>query len=685
MKKFFSACLLLLALGFSFAQIPNAGFELWDNQPVPLQWETNSRPLTAPAWEPYIVRQDTDRYSGNYAANFWSNGFFKPFAKTTFPITAHPQSLSLYYKLSFAPCVNDPGFPQKDTVSVLVEILNNGAVVDQGYWERTSTSFNYSQLVIPVSQNATVFDSCRITIYGGTNFGGCGIIAARTEFKVDELNLSYPNQTGCIDSLQICDTCICSTAYHPVCGCDGNTYGNACEAENAGVTNWAVGACPQPMDSCIHRGVLTMGLCILISDFATGAGLYPCTFPVWPQGMTWDVGDTVIYNYTPGSCFTSCMQGTDVNLTCLYNLSDTSQPNLCNMTVSLSVHHPTSHIAANGHIIATVTGATPPLVYVWHPGGGSADSIGGLSNGTYCLTVTDVNGCTATACATLNGPNVCIDSALICETGSLCCDAPLQMPVCGCDSVTYMNACIATLWHGVTSYTQGACPTGSDTCNAFFSVNVRGDTVEFINGSTATSNIQFWSYDVGNAWVIQLSDTSYIFLQPGTHTVCLSIFSSSGCQDNYCQGIFIQPHSCVDTLLIDNQPCAAIYSPVCGCDSMTYANECEAQRWYGVTGYYDGECITTGIRNNSSSPPYMAVFPNPASNVLQVSYETLRPGKTEMRITNMLGQEVVSLSRVYEVAGMHLADVNVSHLTAGIYFLEIKTESGRRVRKFMVE
>src|ERR1041385_2592101 len=148
MKKFLLSSFLIITVHHLFSQIPNADFELWDNQPVPLLWETNSRPLTSPAWDPYIVRKDTERYSGNYAANFWANGYFKAYAKTTFAISSHPSALSLYYKLSFAPCVNNPGFPQKDTASVLIEILNGNAVVDSGYWESITTSFNYSQLII---------------------------------------------------------------------------------------------------------------------------------------------------------------------------------------------------------------------------------------------------------------------------------------------------------------------------------------------------------------------------------------------------------------------------------------------------------------------------------------------------------------------------------------------------------
>lgn len=59
---------------------------------------------------------------------------------------------------------------------------------------------------------------------------------------------------------------------------------------------------------------------------------------------------------------------------------------------------PSSGGMSNGSVAASVEGGTQPFTYAWS-NGVQGPIIPGLAAGVYCVTVTDANGCTATACA----------------------------------------------------------------------------------------------------------------------------------------------------------------------------------------------------------------------------------------------------------------------------------------------
>lgn len=65
----------------------------------------------------------------------------------------------------------------------------------------------------------------------------------------------------------------------------------------------------------------------------------------------------------------------------------------------------------------------------------------------------------------------------------------------------------------------------------------------------------------------------------------------SGCADDAIE-LFgpVECDACIDEDLITTDPCNMIYAPVCGCNGLTYHNECVAMNFHGVSEVTEGEC-----------------------------------------------------------------------------------------------
>ncbi len=145
----------------------------------------------------------------------------------------------------------------------------------------------------------------------------------------------------------------------------------------------------------------------IVTINATG-GIAPYSYS-WSNGATGAVNSSLASgNYT--------VTITDQNGCTALQTNSITQPTALNVIPSLVNNN--CFGGSTGSISLNVSGSTPPYTYAWTPNVSSSNIGSGLINGNYFITVTDNNGCTALANATVTSPTALIFNASI--TNSTC-------------------------------------------------------------------------------------------------------------------------------------------------------------------------------------------------------------------------------------------------------------------------
>ncbi len=190
------------------------------------------------------------------------------------------------------------------------------------------------------------------------------------------------------------------------------TDANGCTATASATVNNIAG----PTASVTAINVLCFGQSTGSVNLTVTGGTAPFTF-LWSNAATTeDISGLIAGTYT-------------VTIT---------DANGCTATASATITQPASALsssatatnatcgAANGSVDLTVTGGTTPYTFLWS-NAATTEDISGLVAGTYSVTITDANGCTSTASATVNnsgGPTVAVTNTtnILCfgqSTGSI--------------------------------------------------------------------------------------------------------------------------------------------------------------------------------------------------------------------------------------------------------------------------
>ena len=80
----------------------------------------------------------------------------------------------------------------------------------------------------------------------------------------------------------------------------------------------------------------------------------------------------------------------------------------------------------------------------------------------------------------------------------------------------------------------------------------------------------------------------------------------------------------------------------------------------------------------------ITISPNPATDILTVSYSASEPGTVLISLLDILGRKAIVLPEKYTDSGIHKELIDISSLNSGIYFISVRIGSGIITRKVVV-
>ncbi|MCB0835365.1 MAG: T9SS type A sorting domain-containing protein [Bacteroidetes bacterium] len=312
----------------------------------------------------------------------------------------------------------------------------------------------------------------------------------------------------------------------------------------------------------------------------------------------------------------------------------------------------------NGSATVTATGGTGTVTYMWDNGENTATAVS-LGAGAHTVTATDANGCSSFISVTITEPsgiNLAGSGSTLDCFGDVSGTASASA-FGGTGALTYSwssgqtTPAISGLGGG--SYTVYV--TDANSCVDSLTVSV-SEPAELTNSMTATPNTS-------------VPPTGTLTATPagGSGTYTVNWTGPDGFTQNNSPFIFGLCGGTYYATITDANGCVKLDSAV-----------------IEVSG--TGEpCVTNtdGISDElRAGINTMSIVPNPSQGTFEVNLEMQNLDAVTMELIDLSGKQITA--RKMENALYHRETFNMTHLSAGLYLLKVKTSKGSATRKLVI-
>ena len=261
-------------------------------------------------------------------------------------------------------------------------------------------------------------------------------------------------------------------------------------------------------------------------------------------------------------------------------------------------------------------------------------------------------------------------------------------------------------------------------CNPYFVWN--GDTTNGVQFYQFNNNLNgiVYEWDFGDGDSSNTADPYHQYAAAGSYYACLTVLQldSNGfilCTGTYCDSVYAGGNSPFCSPQIIAVPDSngwgngnvnfSVYSPCGNITSVTWdfgdgtsgtgmnpTHQYSTTGWYYVcvdleiNGFIYTQCDSVfalrlvGIEELTGGLSAIAVYPNPASTQMHLSYTLNRAQHVSVVLYDMAGRNVLEVVDQKQVSGLHAMDVNLSGVSPGIYMLKATAENAVMTKRIVV-